>query len=474
MRNVVRICDVIGELIKSEKQMKRKRLLKYFICMLIVVFVLLFINIFIRLLIFFRNDEGRMPSRANAVKEELCIADNGEISLTDSAVSKLKSNNEFAMVISDDGKVIWSIDRPTELPEQYTISDVAAFSHWYLKGYPVYTAVLNEGILVVGEPKNSVWRYNLVFEMDDLKESMKVFPIVMIADILIAIIIPFLIMRLQEKSNEKERIQWISGVSHDIRTPLSLILCNAQDIIDNEEKTEPDNIYTKTKLIKSQTLRIRELITNLNTENVLSFGIKKSGEELNLISLIRDTVCSVMEQDEDGIYDVEFDMCGELENTMVKADEGLIKRLITNLLINSITHNPDGCRIKISLKPANANNREYVMQQCGKIPIISHFKKRTSIILTIQDNGVGANPETINRLNSKAAANDLSGYNKYANTCKFAMRKRLRVKSLTGLSNSCGVGHNLGLIVVKKIASLYRWKISFASYNGFSSEIIIK
>lgn len=53
---------------------------------------------------------------------------------------------------------------PDDLPERYSLTDVASFSRWYLRDYPVQVWVREDGLLVVGEPKGSTWKY--AFSMD--------------------------------------------------------------------------------------------------------------------------------------------------------------------------------------------------------------------------------------------------------------------------------------------------------------------
>ncbi len=43
--------------------------------------------------------------------------------------------------------------------EQYTLSDVAVFSRWYLNDYPVKVRAVDDGLFVLGAPRNSTWKY---------------------------------------------------------------------------------------------------------------------------------------------------------------------------------------------------------------------------------------------------------------------------------------------------------------------------
>ena len=61
--------------------------------------------------------------------------------LTSDAVAKklIREGNVWAMILDNNGCVIWDENMPDDLPRQYSLQDVASFSHWYLEDYPVST-----------------------------------------------------------------------------------------------------------------------------------------------------------------------------------------------------------------------------------------------------------------------------------------------------------------------------------------------
>ena len=75
--------------------------------------------------------------------------------------------------------------------------------------------------------------------------------------------------KAKQRRREEERVEWIAGVSHDIRTPLAIILGNAQMIL-NESRD--DRIKNKAEIIDKQGVRIRALVENLNLSSKLDFG----------------------------------------------------------------------------------------------------------------------------------------------------------------------------------------------------------
>ena len=77
-------------------------------------------------------------------------------------------------------------------------------------------------------------------------------------------------------------------------------------------------------------------------------------------------------------YTIEIDIAPEAENAMLECDARLISRAINNLVQNSIKHNPQGCKILLSLK----------------------YTEET-LTLSVADNGVGLTPEKLQELEEK-------------------------------------------------------------------------
>ena len=78
-----------------------------------------------------------------------------------SAAYALDGKNQWAMLIDDSGDVIWSYHKPAEIPDHYTMRDVAAFTRWFIDDYPVRTRIRDDGLLVIGAPEFSLQRYSV-------------------------------------------------------------------------------------------------------------------------------------------------------------------------------------------------------------------------------------------------------------------------------------------------------------------------
>ncbi|MBR4994301.1 MAG: HAMP domain-containing histidine kinase [Lachnospiraceae bacterium] len=321
--------------------------------------------------------------------------------------AKLDKYSAFAMIIGNDGEVIWEHKLPSELPTSYELKDIVSFTRWYLNDYPVYTWIRDDGILVLGLPKDSTWKYPVELSVSAVSSMFYALPYLIVTNVVILILLPILITRHWLKARERSRTEWIAGVSHDIRTPLSIVMGSVE----------------KGSVAEKQCFKIRDLIGNLNTENKLDSGTGKWNEEqIEIAPLLREILCDYINTYEpDYTFNPEIDE--SLENFTINADRALIRRMIDNLITNSIVHNENGCEISVSLKPE------------GK----GHVK------LTVLDNGEGTDEAKIKALNKD-------------------------------LKNDYLPEHGLGIRVVKQVAKKYKYNVKFSSFPGkfFMSEIALR
>ena len=288
----------------------------------------------------------------------------------------------WAMVLDDNGNVIWQQDLPQKLNHRYTASEVAVFSHWYLADYPVQCWAADYGLFVVAEPVGTCWKYNI-----DMKQKM----IMMLAKSIQPTMVELLLVvlgcclffswrgskslqtvtagldtlaqggtvslpaagfagELAQKLNETSeqlrrrneiiarrdtaRTEWIAGVSHDIRTPLALILGWAEQL--QRDATLPAAARQKAGGICTQCEKIRSLIEDLNLTSKLQYGTLD---------------CSITPA---------------VETAILHADAALLTRALENVLQNAVRHN------------------------AGPITLAFHADAdETTLHLTIQDDGTG-------------------------------------------------------------------------------------
>ena len=83
----------------------------------------------------------------------------------DTAISMLQKQSAWAMLLNEDGDVIWQQSLPEKLPRSYTSTEVASFSRWYLEDYPVKIWTRADGkLMVVGYQPGTLVKYYFSLE----------------------------------------------------------------------------------------------------------------------------------------------------------------------------------------------------------------------------------------------------------------------------------------------------------------------
>ena len=339
--------------------------------------------------------------------------------LTDDAVQKLRQYNIWAMYLTPNGKCFWTLDVPEEVPRNYNIQDVALFSKGYLEDYPVFVWNTDEGLLVLGYPKDSYMKITSNYYSIEAIQKIPLYVMGMLGMDALCLFLAYYFSKRRIIQNtepiveaietladgkpaslhidgelseiaasvnkasqiisrqNEARANWISGVSHDIRTPLSMIMGYAGRIAANEATT--DKVREQAEIVRKQSVKIKELVQDLNLVSQLEYEMQPlHKEQIRLSKLIRSYVAELLNSGISDAYTIEIDIAPEAENAMLECDARLISRAINNLVQNSIKHNPQGCKILLSLK----------------------YTEET-LTLSVADNGVGLTPEKLQELEEK-------------------------------------------------------------------------
>ncbi|OAB44456.1 sensor histidine kinase [Paenibacillus glacialis] len=335
------------------------------------------------------NDGPSPNSITQGITKNLHL-DNESYYLDAEAEKLLQQNDAWAMLLNNNGIVKWSYVLPDELPRFYSLTDVAKFSRNYLLDYPVYVWEHGDGLVVIGFPKDSVGKYQFGFPVKWIRDiPFRSFALV-IGNIALALLLSLLIgsrliksitplirgihalaeeqsahvepkgvlsslatsinhtsALLQQqnvalKARDEARSNWISGIFHDIRTPLSMVLGYASEL--EESEVVPLEQQQKASIIRQQGEKLRSLISDLNLVSMLEYEMQPLNTKIiRLSALARHVAADFLNNGLDERFSLELDFTNE--HLKVNGDEKLLLRAITNLIQNSITHNEIGCQI---------------------------------------------------------------------------------------------------------------------------------
>lgn len=382
-------------------------------------FILVNIFLFVSLIMVSVSHGNQSPTHLlPCISDELQQTD-GQYTLPDDIVALLDQDHAWCMLIDNaTGNVIWNYKLPANIPVQYTYGDIAKMARWYLEDYPVFVSARNDGLLVLGYPKDSYWKLSAYKTIVSIKIDAIGFIAVFFLNIGIVLLLFIFNSRKTEKAikpiligieeiaagqktqlaeqgelseinaklnhvsktlkrRDTARANWISGISHDIRTPLSMVLGYSSSLEKNHGLDS--DVQEKMTEIRQQAEKIKRLIEDLNLTSKLEYDMQPLRiSNIYPVELARQVICEFLDSNLDKKYVFEFESEPQCETEFIRGDEVLIKRAITNLIQNSINHNANGCKITISVT-------------CSE----------KEIAIVVSDNGVGVSAEKLKALNSK-------------------------------------------------------------------------
>lgn len=301
----------------------------------------------------------------------------------------------WAMALDDDGSVIWQHDLPQNLNKHYTASEIASFSRWYLDDWPVFCWTADYGLFVAAVPRGSVWKYNIC-NNEQLMSAMAAGMLPALALLLGVAAACCLLFswrgarRLQaiaaglatvadggtirlptdgfageladtvnrtseqlRRRNEiiarrdDARTSWIAGVSHDVRTPLALILGWAEQL--EQDTALPAAARQKACGIRTQSEKLRALIEDLNLTSKLQYGAQPLRcQPTQAGPLLRRLAAEFCDSPLAARCTVALEIAPDADKTILDADAALLARAVENLLHNAVCHNPGPVQVQLS------------------------------------------------------------------------------------------------------------------------------
>lgn len=174
---------------------------------------------------------------------------------------------------------------------------------------------------------------------------------------------------IEEKSKiDDMRKQFISDVSHELKTPIALIQGYAEGLIENVSTDEESRRFYA-EVILDETNKMDRLVKQLLELMKLEYGKKEfNNEKFDINELINEVIrkCEVMLQKNN--IQVEFE---SKKPIYVWADEFYIEQVVTNYFTNAIKHTEEignNKKIKITVKQLNDKMRITVFNTGKTIP----------------------------------------------------------------------------------------------------------
>lgn len=228
------------------------------------------------------------------------------------------------------------------------------------------------------------------------------------------------IMAEELSSIETLRTDFVSNVSHELKTPLA-VLQNYGSLLEEPDLSEEKRLeYAKS--ISRVTKHLSELITNILKLNKLEAQkISPNFRKCNLSEMLCECLLGFESEWEKKKFDIEFDI---EEDIYIETDPEMLILVWNNLLSNALKFTPEGGKVSVTLK-----------------------KNGNDIIVSVSDTGCGMDETTMKHIFDKFYQGDTSHSVK---------------------------GNGLGLALVKRVIDILSGKISVESELGAGSTFTVK
>lgn len=338
------------------------------------------------LFVYVERDVDRLGG--GEVRKALSDTEGGYV-LADEMAQKLTEKGQWAMLLDGEGRELWSYRKPAELADAYSRADIARMTRWYLDGYPVWLRVWEDEIMVVGMERDTVWKYPMEFPISWMNYVKQVALYFLLINIAWIVLLAAFFTRRFMRNRERARIEWIAGISHDIRTPLSMVMGYADTLEQNGELSE--EARQQAAVILHQSIVMKELIADLNLTSQLEYSMQPLRmEKIRPAQTLRSVAAAFLNDDSEGNLQIEVEIDAQAEQIMLLADEQLLQRAFRNLILNSIKHGGQSEAVEI-----------YIRMQEERRRFLKPLRNCDRFVIRFEDNGAGYSEEVLRRLRDK-------------------------------------------------------------------------
>lgn len=242
--------------------------------------------------------------------------------------------------------------------------------------------------------------------------------------VMLAIFIATLSVIFRQKRMAEIRNDFVSNMTHELKTPIATISLAAQMLEDKNIPVELKNIDHLSKMVKEESKRLGLLVEKVLQMAIFDRGtFKLKRKQLNLHSIIRKVLDNYTLQFQTKGVKVTCDL--KATESEVYADEVHITNIISNLIDNAIKYSKESPTINICT-----------------------LNKNDGIVVCVKDNGIGIGKEYLKRV--------------------FDQFYRVPTGNVHSVK-----GFGLGLSYVKKIAEMHDGNVMAKSEQGVGSTFSI-
>ena len=401
--------------------------------------------------------------------------EDGKVSVEEIGLDRLDEYGLWLQVLDETGQEIFSHNKPASCPEQYSMSQLVALSKsGYENGYTAFVDRFDTSetalSYIVGFPY-SIGKSTLYYNGESISRlspfAKNTVLIAVCAVILCGLLYSLWLSkklsvmirsirnvsqrsykpmketgvfgevygslnkmdmemrRSAEIQEETDRVrkEWISNITHDLKTPLSPIKGYAE-LLANGSSPDDQSVRDYGEIILKNANHIEKLMNDLKLAYQLEAGaFPYTPQKIRIIRFLKELIIHIINDPAFSERIIEFE--SDMQDASAKFDPDLLRRAVQNIVINALVHNPSDTKVKITANRAQ-NDR---------------------FTISISDNGNGMSETELSNL-----------WNRYYRGTSTKEKPE---------------GSGLGLAIAKQIITLHGGEITVKSKLGAGTEFII-
>tara|TARA_R110000868_G_scaffold137115_2_gene350562 strand:+ start:23073 stop:27224 length:4152 start_codon:yes stop_codon:yes gene_type:complete len=194
--------------------------------------------------------------------------------------------------------------------------------------------------------------------------------------------------RLQEEVLNDKKIQFFTNISHEFRTPLTLILNPLEDIIQNKTLCLPANVKEKHAIIHKNSTRLKRLIDELMDFRKLQLNkLSVNVSQIDPVSFAKEITSHF--EEEAALKNIMLTIESDDIPINLWSDPGMLEKIIFNILSNAFKITPENGFITVGV---------FRCKNQMIFPLIDAHKVFSALEISIEDTGTGIHKDEVKNI----------------------------------------------------------------------------
>ncbi|MGB7395474.1 MAG: two-component regulator propeller domain-containing protein, partial [Pricia sp.] len=194
--------------------------------------------------------------------------------------------------------------------------------------------------------------------------------------------------RVQEEALNDRKIQFFTNISHEFRTPLTLITNPLADIMDDTGTVLPKKVRDKHRVIQKNTARLSRLVDELLDFRKLQLDkMPVRASRIDAVPFVREITDYF--EDEALQRNILLSVESDAEELIVWSDAGMLEKIVFNILSNAFKATPENGAVSVSVSSCDSN---------VAFPLIDNDKLLPAMEILITDTGSGIKKKELDHI----------------------------------------------------------------------------